>query len=149
MQYNKTKNEDRKYSRFVYISAMRYALVVILFVGGSFAFFGLMLNNATQMEKVPSAEEIAIETANLLKTYPEFEDWERQSDHGIALWLPKTFEQFKIQDVLEMASGDIRDVPYPLRLSIDVYTRVARNTAFLSVRSKHLLDRIYTPYSNN
>jgi len=132
MEYNKTKNEDKKYSRFVYVSAMRYALVVIIFIGGSFAFFGLMINNVLQGEKAPSAKEIAQETADLLQTYPEFEDWERLSDHGIALWLPQTFEQFKIKDVLDMASGDIRDVPYPLRLNIDVYGRVPGTLHFLA-----------------
>ena len=132
MKNHKPKNEPKKYSNFVYISALRYALVLVIFVGGSAAFFGFMMNSLIEGDKAPSPKEIALETANLLETYPEFSDWKRLDDFGIALWLPKTFEQFKADDVLHMAKGDVKDVPYPLRLNIDLYTRLPGTLHFLA-----------------
>ena len=109
----------------------------ILLAGGVILFamtlmLAQSLNLDGQAKFDDSPEAIATDTANLIETYPEFVNWERQVDRGISLWLPKTFVQFKVEEVMEMAKGNVEDVPYPLSGNVEHYANVPGTLHFLS-----------------
>lgn len=128
------KKKNQNHSSVVYKTGLRYLLVVLIFMLGVSAFFGAMISNITLVDEPPSSEVIETETANLLEQYPEFVDWNRQSDEGIAIWLPNTFEAVNAKDVVDYAqSGDIpEDFPFALRSNIDIFANTPGKLQFLS-----------------
>jgi|GEM_PF-1888380 len=82
---------------------------------------GMILQKYTPSdEHMSSPEFIATETADLLETYPEFENWKRLADREIAMWLPKSFQTYKLEDFVELVELGSEDLPSELDPFIDI-----------------------------